>query len=133
MAAGITEPTGQKIGTTTIGATGGASTAGAVAVVLVWGLSLTGVNPPAEVVAALTVIVAAVGALVGGKLTPSNQVRTLWGAQPPTSATTPPPVPGGEGRHVASPVDVAAVEEPADDLDRELSRLNPPAAGSTAV
>ena len=90
------EPTGKSIGTTTIGATGGTAVAGSVAVVLVWALSLTGLVVPAEVTAAMTVILAAVGALVGGKFTPSNQVRTVTQVvvAPDVSDNVTPPFPG---------------------------------------
>ncbi|MGG7653486.1 hypothetical protein [Kocuria rosea] len=72
-----TTPPGNKIGTTTIGATGGTTWAGAYAVLVVWVLTgLWGIDVPPEVVAALTVVIASIGTLIGGKLTPSNQVRT---------------------------------------------------------
>lgn len=72
----VNEPTGKKIGTTTMGATAGTGLAGAAAVVLVWILTEVGVDVPAEVSAALAVLIGGIGTLVGGKLAPSNQVRT---------------------------------------------------------
>lgn len=107
MAAGIQEPTGHKIGTTTVGATGGTALAGAVAIVLVWILAEVGLDVPAEVQGALVVIIAAAGTLVGGKLTPSNQVRTIWGSEPadvvtPTVGGSRAVIPDGNGEHRAS-------------------------------
>ena len=48
----VQEPTGKKIGTTTMGATAGTGLAGAAAVVLVWVIAQAGVDVPAEVSAA---------------------------------------------------------------------------------
>ena len=100
-----TQPTGKSIGTTTIGATGGTAVAGSVAVVLVWALSLTGLVVPAEVTAAMTVILAAVGALVGGKFTPSNQVRTETQVvvAPDVVDNVVPPFPGTPGADSVTP------------------------------
>lgn len=89
MAAGIHEPTGKHIGSTTKGATGGTALAGAIGIVLVWVLSELGVNVPAEVHGALIVIIAAVGTIIGGKLSPTDQVRTIWGSQPGDQVTPP--------------------------------------------
>ena len=71
------EPTGKKIGATTMGSTAGGTLAGAATVVLVWLLGAAGVDVPSEVAAAFTVLLGGVGTLLGGKLTPSNQTRTV--------------------------------------------------------
>ena len=62
----VSEPTGKKIGTTTMGATAGTGLAGAAAVVLVWVLGECGVDVPTEVAAALAVLIGGLGTLVGG-------------------------------------------------------------------
>lgn len=131
----VTEPTGKKIGSTTVGATAGTGLAGAAAVVLVWILGEVGVVVPTEVAAALAVLIGGVGTLIGGKLTPSNQqtevaVPVDLGA---TSQVTPAPgvvIPDGTGEHRA----VVEYEEPAVDPDGYLVVDDGPApAGSTAV
>lgn len=102
----VTEPTGKKIGSTTVGATAGTGLAGAAAVVLVWILGEVGVVVPTEVAAALAVLIGGIGTLIGGKLTPSNQqtevaVPVDLGA---TSQVTPTPgvvIPDGDGVHRA--------------------------------
>lgn len=102
----VNEPTGKKIGTTTVGATAGTGLAGAAAVVLVWILGEVGVDVPTEVAAALAVLIGGVGTLIGGKLTPSNQ-RTQVAVPVDLSATsqvTPEPgtvIPDGTGVHRA--------------------------------
>lgn len=106
----VTEPTGKKIGSTTVGATAGTGLAGAAAVVLVWILGEVGVNVPTEVAAALAVLIGGVGTLIGGKLTPSNQgtevvVPVDLGA---TSQVTPEigaVIPDGDGEHRADAPD----------------------------
>lgn len=102
----VTEPTGKKIGSTTVGATAGTGLAGAAAVVLVWVLGEVGVIVPTEVAAALAVLIGGIGTLVGGKLTPSNQHTEV--AVPVdlgvTSQVTPEPgvvIPDGDGAHRA--------------------------------
>lgn len=108
----VTEPTGKKIGSTTVGATAGTGLAGAAAVVLVWILGECGVVVPTEVAAALAVLIGGVGTLIGGKLTPSNQhtevaVPVDLGA---TSQVTPAPgvvIPDGDGAHRAEDTDPA--------------------------
>jgi len=55
-------------GPVTQAATGGATLAGAITVVLVWIVGLNGVEIPEVVAGAITVIIAALGALVGGWL-----------------------------------------------------------------
>ena len=111
----VSEPTGKKIGTTTMGATAGTGLAGAAAVVLVWVLGECGVDVPTEVAAALAVLIGGLGTLVGGKLTPSNQTTKV--AVPVelggTSQVTPPPdtvVPDGTGEHRAETTGSTAVD-----------------------
>lgn len=129
----VTEPTGKKIGSTTVGATAGTGLAGAAAVVLVWVLGEVGVSVPAEVAGALAVLIGGVGTLIGGKLTPSNQhtevaVPVDLGA---TSQVTPEPgtvIPDGVGQHRAD------VEETAVDSDGYLVVDDGPApSGSTSA
>ena len=123
----VNEPTGKKIGTTTMGATAGTGLAGAAAVVLVWILTQVGVEVPAEVSAALAVLLGGIGTLIGGKLAPSNQVRTEVQVIPVVEGTSDEKaaaaaaatVPDGTGEH-------RAVEVP-----EVLQVLEP--AGSTAV
>lgn len=102
----VNEPTGKKIGTTTVGSTSGGVAFGAITIVLVWILSEVGVNIPDHVAQAITIILSAVGALIGGKLTPSNQHTEV--AVPvdlsATSQVTPEPgvvIPDGTGVHRA--------------------------------
>lgn len=102
----VTEPTGKKIGSTTVGATAGTGLAGAAAVVLVWVLGEVGVDVPTEVAAALAVLIGGIGTLVGGKLTPSNQhtERIVPVDLGVTSQVTPasiPVIPDGVGQHRA--------------------------------
>lgn len=104
----VNEPTGKKIGTTTMGATAGTGLAGAAAVVLVWILTQVGVDVPAEVSAALAVLLGGVGTLIGGKLAPSNQVRTevqvvpvVEGTSDDKAAAAAITVPDGTGEHRA--------------------------------
>ena len=118
----VSEPTGKKIGTTTMGATAGTGLAGAAAVILVWILTQVGVEVPAEVSAALAVLIGGVGTLIGGKLAPSNQVRTEVQVIPvvegtsdekaaAAAATT---VPDGTGEHRATETgSTAVVPDPA--------------------
>jgi len=91
-----TNPPGNKVGTTTIGASGGTAVAGSIAVILVWALSLTGLDVPPEVTAAMTVVVAFVGTIIGGKISPSNQVRTETQVvvAPDVTDNVTPPFPG---------------------------------------
>lgn len=114
----VSEPTGKKIGTTTMGATAGTGLAGAAAVVLVWVLTEVGVDVPAEVSAALAVLIGGIGTLVGGKLAPSNQVRTevqvvpvVEGNSDEKAAAAATTVPDGTGEHRAG--EVPEVLEPA--------------------
>ena len=117
----VTEPTGKKIGSTTVGATAGTGLAGAAAVVLVWILGECGVDVPIEVAAALAVLIGGIGTLVGGKLTPSNQATEVavpvdLGA---TSQVTPAPgtvVPDGDGEHRAEPDGATVADDPNSDL-----------------
>lgn len=115
----VSEPTGKKIGTTTMGATAGTGLAGAAAVVLVWILTEVGVDVPAEVSAALAVLLGGVGTLVGGKLAPSNQVRTEVQVVPvvegtsdekAAAAATGGAVPDGTGEHRADTAGSTAVD-----------------------
>lgn len=62
----------RTIGSVTTGASAGTGVAGALAVVLVWLLSEVGVDVPSEVSAAIAVLIAGVGTLVGGYLVPSK-------------------------------------------------------------
>lgn len=108
----VTEPTGKKIGSTTVGATAGTGLAGAAAVVLLWILGEVGVIVPTEVAAALVVLIGGIGTLIGGKLTPSNQTTEVavpvdLGA---TSQVTPAPgvvIPDGDGAHRAEDTEPA--------------------------
>ena len=59
-------------GPVTTSATAGAGIAGAATVLIVWGLNAAGVDVPAEVAQAITVLLAAAGALAGGWLAPSQ-------------------------------------------------------------
>lgn len=100
------DTTGKGVGTTTIGATGGTALAGAVAILVVWLLSLTGVEIPVEVHSALVIIIGAIGALVGGYLTPTNKAKVeTHVVNAPTDNMTPEvsfDVPDGTGEHRAS-------------------------------
>ena len=58
----------RTVGPVTTGAAAGTGVAGAAAVVLVWLLSLTGLDVPAEVSAALAVLIGGIGTLIGGFL-----------------------------------------------------------------
>ena len=120
----VNEPTGKKIGTTTMGATAGTGLAGAAAVVLVWILTQVGVDVPAEVSAALAVLIGGIGTLVGGKLAPSNQVRTEVQVIPVVEGTSDEKaaaataaageVPDGTGEHRATETgSTAVVPDPA--------------------
>lgn len=113
----VNEPTGKKIGTTTMGATAGTGLAGAAAVVLVWILTQVGVEVPAEVSAALAVLIGGIGTLVGGKLAPSNQVRTevqvvpvVEGSSDEKAAAAATTVPDGTGEHRATDTGSTAVD-----------------------
>ena len=116
----VNEPTGKKIGTTTMGATAGTGLAGAAAVVLVWILTQVGVDVPAEVSAALAVLIGGIGTLVGGKLAPSNQVRTEVQVVPVVEGTSDEKaaaataaageVPDGTGEHRADAAGSTAVD-----------------------
>ena len=115
----VNEPTGKKIGTTTMGATAGTGLAGAAAVVLVWILTQVGVEVPAEVSAALAVLIGGIGTLVGGKLAPSNQVRTEVQVIPVVEGTSDEKaaaaaaageVPDGTGEHRADTAGSTAVD-----------------------
>ena len=112
----VTEPTGKKIGTTTMGATAGTGLAGAAAVVLVWILTVCGVEVPAEVAAALAVLIGGVGTLLGGKLAPTSQVRTetrivpvVEGSVEDKNAAAAATVPDGTGEHRATEAGSTAV------------------------
>lgn len=131
----VTEPTGKKIGTTTVGSTSGGVAFGAITIVLVWILSEVGVSIPDHVAQAITIILSAVGALIGGKLTPSNQHTEV--AVPvdlsATSQVTPEPgvvIPDGTGVHRAD----VEYEETVVDADGYLVVDDGPApTGSTSV
>ena len=59
-------------GPVTTSATAGAGIAGAATVLIVWGLTSAGVDVPAEAAQAITVLLAAAGALLAGWLAPSQ-------------------------------------------------------------
>ena len=115
----VTEPTGKEIGSTTMGATAGTGLAGAAAVVLVWILTVCGVEVPAEVAAALAVLIGGVGTLLGGKLAPTSQVRTetrivpvVEGSVEDKTAAAAATVPDGTGEHRATETGSTAVADP---------------------
>lgn len=58
----------RTIGVVTQSSTGGATVAGGITIIIVWLLSLSGVEVPPEVASGFTVIIGAIGALVGGWL-----------------------------------------------------------------
>ena len=62
------QETPRTVGPVTLSATAGGTVAGALTTVLVWLLSMAGVDVPAPVAAALTVLIGAVGVLIGGWL-----------------------------------------------------------------
>lgn len=71
-------PETRSVGPVTLSATAGMTVAGALTTILVWGLALAGVDVPGPVAAALTVLLAAVGTLIGGWLVrPGNGTRRL--------------------------------------------------------
>lgn len=124
----VTEPTGKAIGSTTVGATAGTGIAGAAAVVLVWVLSESGVDVPAEVSAAIAVLIGGVGTIIGGKLMPSNQVRTERQIVPVVEGTvaektaaaataTAGEVPDGTGEHRAQAAGSTSVADPGPIMD----------------
>lgn len=113
------EPTGKKIGATTMGSTAGSTLAGAATVVLVWLLGAAGVDVPPEVAAAFTVLLGGVGTLLGGKLTPSNQTRTVSEVVAlPQEVTNAGPAADVVAQPVvgAAPVGSTAVDDPDSDL-----------------
>lgn len=61
-------PEKRKIGTVTTSSTAGGVLAGAITVLIVYGVSFAGVDVPEHVSGAITVVVSAVGALAGGWL-----------------------------------------------------------------
>ncbi|MEX5266793.1 hypothetical protein [Kocuria sp. CPCC 204721] len=114
------EPTGKKIGATTMGSTAGGTLAGAATVVLVWLFGAAGVDVPPEVAAAFTVFLGGRGTLLGGKLTPSNQTRTVSEVVTvPQEAATAGPSAGEPAQAPVLPEVTAgstAVGDPASDL-----------------
>lgn len=56
----------RTIGVVTQSSTGGATVAGGITIIIVWLLSLSGVDVPPEVASGFTVIIGAIGGLVGG-------------------------------------------------------------------
>ncbi|NDO78472.1 hypothetical protein GKZ75_09605 [Kocuria indica] len=117
----VTEPTGKKIGSTTVGATAGTGLAGAAAVVLVWILGEAGVDVPTEVAAALAVLIGGIGTLIGGKLVPSNQVRTETQIVPVAEGSVMEKnaaagIPDGTGEHRAEPAGSTVADDPDSDL-----------------
>lgn len=62
----------KTVGPITTASTAGAGIAGAATVLIVWGLTSAGVDVPAEVAQAITVLLAAAGALLAGWLAPSQ-------------------------------------------------------------
>ncbi len=63
--------TKRTVGAVSAAAGAGAGTAGSLAVILVWVISLLGVEVPSEVAAALATVIGAAGAVYGGYLVPS--------------------------------------------------------------
>lgn len=107
MAAGIIEPDGKRLGTSTIGAGfGGAVGFGvgdAIADIVVHSFPNTG--PVEDSIAyLLNFAIVVLGIILGGKFTPSNQVRTIWGSSP-SDIMSPPVVPQEE------PLEVSLVDE----------------------
>nr|WP_312964313.1 hypothetical protein [Kocuria rhizophila] len=126
------EPTGKKIGATTMGSTAGGTLAGAATVVLVWLLGTAGVDVPPEVAAAFAVLLGGLGTLLGGKLTPSNQTRTVSEVVAmPQEATTAGPVAGGPAQAAALP-DVTAGSTAVDDPTSDLVHAEDGAQAGTA-
>lgn len=85
MAAGIHEPDGKRIGTSTIGAGFGGvvgfQVGEAVADIVVHAFPNTG--PVEESIAyLLNIAIFVVGIILGGKFTPSNQVKTVFSSTP---------------------------------------------------
>lgn len=77
----------KTVGPITTASTAGAGIAGAATVLIVWGLNAAGVDAPAEVAQAITVLLAAAGALVAGWLAPSqaDAVARAVAANAPTT------------------------------------------------
>lgn len=63
------------IGPVTTAATSGATVAGAVSILIVWGLSAAHIEVPAEVGSAIATLCAGIGGLIGGYLAPSQRAR----------------------------------------------------------
>lgn len=73
MSTRITTPDAAKtVGPVTTSAAAGAGVAGAATVLIVWAMTSAGVDVPDPVSQAITTLLAAVGALVGGWLAPSQ-------------------------------------------------------------
>lgn len=68
----------RTIGTVTTASASGGGLAGAVTIILVWVAEVNGMEIPAPVASAFTVLIGAVGALVGGWMVrPGNGRRAL--------------------------------------------------------
>ena len=67
----------RTVGPVTTGAAAGTGVAGAAAVVLVWLLSLTGLDVPAEVSAAVAVLLGGIGTIIGGFLVRPRDTPTV--------------------------------------------------------
>ena len=72
----------RTVGPVTTGAAAGTGVAGAAAVVLVWLLSLTGLDVPAEVSAAVAVLIGGIGTLIGGFLVRPREEPTVIEPEP---------------------------------------------------
>lgn len=133
MSAGIIEPDGKRVGTSTIGAglggVVGYTLGGDFADIIVH--AFPGAGPVEGSIAnILNFLFFVLGIILGGKFTPSNQVRTIWGSSP-YDVTTPPlgavfdttPEEPLEVALVApegaeGPEDVEDLDEPGDDEQR---------------
>lgn len=58
----------RRVGVVTTSSTGGGAVAGALTVLVVWVLSMRGIDVPAEVASGFTVILAFIGGIIGGWL-----------------------------------------------------------------
>lgn len=67
----------RTVGPVTTGSAAGTGVAGAAAVVLVWLLTLTGLDVPSEVSAAVAVLLGGVGTIVGGWLVRPREEPTV--------------------------------------------------------
>ena len=112
MAAGIIEPDGKRIGTSTIGAGFGGvvgyTLGGDFADIIVHAFPSTG---PIEgsIANILNFAFFVVGIILGGKFTPSNQGKTIWGSSPYDITT--PPLGAVFEQEPGEPLEVALVDQ----------------------